>query len=910
MNEIRGMRSPVKLFFLVLLLLLSVWAPSLNAQTEEEQEPVLYLNHTDASITTLLNDIEKQSGYFFSYESSLLTDITPVTFQVNKLPLRKALEQLLNPLNLSYRINGQMVILKKKVRKVTISGFVSDKVTSESLIGASIYLPSFPKGTTTNNHGFFSITLEPGDINLQVSYTGYQPHSYTFSSLHKDTLLTVGLVSNNALEEVLIVANDNEQHPVLSTQMGTVSLDQQTIKSAPVMFGEADIIKALQLTPGVSTGTEGLAGLYVRGGNMDENLFQIDGNPVYQVSHLGGVFSAFNPEALRGIEFYKAGFPARYGGRLSSVVDVHTKEGNMNKFRGSISIGLLSGNLNLEGPIIKDRTSFAVSLRRSWLEIVSVPAIAIINKLSDKQFEEKHRFRYAFHDLNLRLDHKFNERSRMYFSLYNGKDHLNKGEDNPPREMTLSSYTDRTDAYLDWGNLMATTGWTYMYNNRLFGRLSGVFTQYRSSTKKEQETYSETQDPIAKNDFYSESKSVTSIMDMGIRSSFDYLPAISHHIRFGSDLLLHRFRPEYRRLKTSGLREEKTGLVWSNTEEISWTRELSLFIEDDWTISSSFRVNGGLRYTLFDVKGKTYMSLEPRFSLRQLISENLSTKLSYARMNQHIHMVSESYISLPTDAWMPVTRKLKPLKSDQLSLGFYYTLGKEYVFSVEGYYKKLDNLLEYKEGYSSLSQTIPLDEKMTLGKGRAYGIEFMAHKQTGKTTGWISYTLSKADRLFDEINNGKRFPSKYDNRHKLNIFVSHKLSPKVELSAAWTFSSGNWQTLSLENFESPFIVDNWGDQYPAQYMDLDFYAPGTRNNYQLPNYHRLDLGLNLYRPKKSGRLGIWTISIYNAYCQMNPFTVYKVYTHTYHNDPTQYKPVFRQLSLIPLIPSVSYTYKF
>ncbi len=343
-----------------------------------------------------------------------------------------------------------------------------------------------------------------------------------------------------------------------------------------------------------------------------------------------------------------------------------------------------------------------------------------------------------------------------------------------------------------------------------------------------------------------------------------------------------------------------------------WGHEAGVYAEDDWTLSSAVRLNAGLRFSLFNVQGKTYTGLEPRVSLRWLLDDNLSFKASYSRMNQYVHLISNSFISLPTDAWMPVTRKLKPLISDQVSAGFYYNLNKEYNFSVEGYYKTLDNLLEYRDGHTFTPSFVNWEDKLTAGEGSSYGAEFMVRKETGRTTGWVGYGLSWSDRQFDELNQGARYPARFDNRHKLNIVVMHKISPKVELSAAWSYASGNHVTLSLENYYengtgSPTNNDN-------HYMDasesIDYYE--GRNNYQLPAYHRLDLGIKIYRPKKKGRMGIWTVSIYNVYSRMNPFMIYKS-DKTVPDPGSSYGknvPVFKTIGIMPIIPSISYTYKF
>lgn len=896
---------------MIMMMFLTVSGVSAQSKSVDEARKIT-LQKKKAPLREILTEIEKQAGVTFSYESSLLNELPPVTFQVEDETLADCLSHLFSTLPLTYKMTGKVIVLKRKPRLVTISGFVRDESSAESLVGASVFDVGSKQGTATNSFGFFSLTLPPGDVKIHTSYIGYKSRLFTLEGLEKDTVLAVSLEPGTSLQEVVITAADYEKQIVRSTQMGAMEISQQTIRATPTLFGEADIIKTLQLTPGVATGTEGIAGLYVRGGNVDENLFLIDGNPVYQINHVGGIFSAFNPEAIRNMEFFKAGFPARYGGRLSSVVDVNTKEGNMKEYHGSASLGLISGNLSLEGPIIKDRTAFQIALRRTWLDVLTAPALAIVNK-KQKKDGFKTRARYAFHDLNLKINHRFNDRSRMFVSLYNGNDYLRGGSVDFSNSSNMVHFYDDTDASLRWGNLMATAGWTYVYNNRLFGKISGVYTRYRSNLKNVRSYEYGLKDQGDYERLFNETSSRTSITDIGLRSSFDYQPAVDHHVRFGADFLVHRFRPEYNRMKVANVSEGDTtdiGKVYTN--DLLWGKEFSLFAEDDWTLTPTLRLNAGLRFSLFNIQRKTYATLEPRFSFRWLLDENLSFKTSYSRMGQYVHLLSNSYMNLPTDAWMPVTRKLKPLISDQVSAGFYYNLNQTYNFSIEGYFKKMHNLLDYKDGYSFLPGTAAWEDKIAAGTGRGYGAEFMVRKETGRTTGWIGYTLSWTDRTFKEINDGERFPSRYDNRHKLNVVVMHKLSSKVELTGTWTYSSGNRLTLSLENYDELDNGASPGHSWNDEPGSVDYFT--KRNNYQMPAYHRLDLGINIYRPKKKGRMGIWNVSIYNVYSRMNPFMAYKTtkYVTSWETGSPVSKqiPKFRQIGIMPIIPSITYTYKF
>lgn len=892
----------MKLFikYLILLLIFSSVYPI--SATEYQNSPIITLNVKKHSLPKVLALIEQQTRMTFSYESSVIKDIPDVTLQVNGVPLETCLGKLFDELPVTYTIKGKFIILRRKNKHVTISGFIRDQYTTEYLIGASVYNPQTNEGTATNSQGFFSLTMRQGDIQLETSYIGYQRYSHHFKNLQKDTVVDIQLKSGRELQEIVVTGTNASQNPIYTPQMGLLKVSQKTIKTIPTLLGEADVIKTLQTQPGVSAGTEGLAGMYVRGGNGDENLYMIDGIPLYQVNHLGGLFSAFNSEALKDVEFYKSAFPARYGGRLSSVVDVHTKDGNMKEYHGSAMLGLTSGNINFEGPIVKDKTSFNASLRRSWFDVLTAPALAIWNRI-EKKDGKKRTGRYAFTDFNMKVNHHFNDRSQAYVNLYFGQDFLKGGSTDYKTDDDNLYHESKDIGKLRWGNIVVSSGWSHVMNNKLFSNISAYYTRYNSSIKRKEEV----QTGKAGDDEYQKSKRNTStengINDLGIRMNFDYLPAPAHHIRFGSNYIFHRFRPEYTQHDVTG---DYSKLEVRDVKEILSANELAVYAEDDWTINPIIRLNAGLRFSLYNVRHKTYTSLEPRLSARFLINPHLSLKASYARMNQYIHQISESYMSLPTDTWMPVSPKLRPLMSDQISAGAYYNLHNDYSFSVEGYYKWMNHILDYKDGYNFLPSFVGWEDKLAQGKGWSYGIELIARKETGRITGWVGYGLMWADRQFAEINNGKRFPAKFDNRHKLNAVANWKLSNKVELTGNWTFMTGNRLTVSFDNYEDLGQANFPTDLAPIPpFMDtpggLEYFT--ERNNFRLPAYHRLDLGINIYRPKKNGRMGIWNVSIYNVYCHMNAITLKKRYW-------LNYKCYFETMGILPIVPSVSYTYKF
>ncbi|WP_455667769.1 carboxypeptidase-like regulatory domain-containing protein [Phocaeicola sp.] len=884
-------------FSLSLLLCLMLFY--MKAKAAEPGDPPVTLDMKQAPIREVLAEITRQTGIHFSYESSLIKNLPPVNIKITRKALSDCLQTLFRDSPVTYTRSGKFIILKKKPQKVIISGFVRDKASSESLIGASIYDTRSRRGTTSNADGFFSLALEAGkEAALHISYVGYDNLLQSFPALNKDTIFPVLLTTRQQLAEVVVTGEHISSSLVQAPEIGYTRINKEAIKQTPVLFGEADIIKTLQTLPGVSAGMAGLAGMYVRGGNGDDNLYMIEGNPLYQVNHIGGLFSAFNAEAVKEVDFFKSAFPARYGGRLSSVVDVHTKDGNMKEYHGSAMLGLTSGSFNLEGPIVKDRTSFNFALRRSWIDVLSMPVLAIWNSTRGNG-DNKIIARYAFTDLNLKINHQFSERSRGYAGLYWGNDFLKGGE----KRNGENEYEKKDVSKLRWGNLMAFAGWSYVFNNQLFGNLNAAYTHYSSKLQSDFSEGSDagrvTQKKIVQN----------GIEDVSVRANFDYHPLASHHLHFGTNYIYHQFHPENIKSHFSN------GLINTPEQSASSTlpaHELGIYIEEDWKVNRKLYLNAGLRFGVYGIDGQTYTSLEPRFSTCFRLTSRLSLKASYARMNQYVHQINDSYISLPTDTWMPVSRKLRPMVSDQVSLGAYYdTRDKNYSFSVEGYYKWMKHLMDYKDNYQFLPPTTDWEDKLTQGKGRSYGIEFIARKETGKVTGWMGYTLSWNDRRFAEINGGERFPAKFDNRHKFNIVANWKVSPKVELTGSWTYMTGNRLTVAFDNYQAVGNSQYFENYYPTPgselvppFMDetgLNYYT--KRNNYRLPAYHRLDLGINIYRPKKSGRMGIWNISVYNAYSYMAPVNIHKRYWY----GPDCY---FEKLGLVPIIPSVSYTYKF
>ncbi|GHV53186.1 TonB-dependent receptor [Bacteroidia bacterium] len=791
-----------------------------------------------------------------------------------------------------------------------VSGYIYDESSKETLIGATVLEPDLQKGTVSNNYGFYSISLPPGEVSLSASYVGYNTGELRFH-LSKDTVIDWRLALSTTLQEVVVEARRGALSNVENTRLGAVSLSPSLVKSVPAILGEVDLVKVLQQMPGVSAGTEGFSGLYVRGGNKDENLYLIDGNPVYDVNHLFGFFSTFNADAIKSAEFYKSSFPARFGGRLSSVVDVRTKDGNMQDYHGLFTIGLISSKAQLEGPVIKDKASFNIAFRRTYLDVLATPLMWIVNSQSDT---EKNKLGYYFYDLNAKLNYKFSNRSRMYFNWYSGKDAFDVRQ-----EWTYNNSHDNSSSFSEngvkwnWGNKLASVNWNYIFHSKLFGNMSAIYSRYDSRIRlfeqwEGKSNSAATAEQSSMNMYYD-----SGIEDVGYRMDFDYTPQPGHAVKFGSNYLFHTFSPEENGTASS---YNRGGIMNGDTTNFPngkiRAHEWAAYAEDDITLGSRLKANLGLNLSLFHVEGKPYARLQPRVSARYLINGSLSLKASYAMMNQYVHLLSSSAISLPTDLWVPVTKNIRPMLSNQYSAAVFYNLKKEYDFSLEAYYKTMDNVIEYRDGASMFASSANWQERVAMGKGRSYGIELLAQKSAGKLTGWIGYGLSWTDRQFPggEINGGRRFYAKYDNRHKINAVASYKLSDKVDVNASWTYYSGNWMTVAKEHYETaPQIPGNSSGNMGFGTNETPYYD--ARNNYRMSDYHRLDLGFNSYRPKKNGRMGIWNLSIYNAYCHLNPMLAYpssQITTGAQGN--TQRKALMTEYSLFPIIPSFSYTYKF
>lgn len=793
------------------------------------------------------------------------------------------------------------VVSLQSSKKYTISGYIKDVATGETLIGASIYVNKLKAGAVTNAYGYYSLTLPAGDAILRISYVGYATKEVTVK-LNRNIILSEALESGHLLDEVVITTTRTETG-IRATQMGAESIPMQQIKSTPNMLGEADVMKTIQLVAGVQSGSDGSANLHVRGGAPDQNLILLDGTPLYKVDHAMGLFSIFPPEAVKSVTFFKSSFPARFGGRLSSVVDVRTNDGNMKEYHGLFSIGLLSSKISIEGPIIKDKTSFNINLRRTYADLLAKPFM----KGSDTQLG------YYFYDLNAKINHRFSDTNRLFINFYNGRDVF----DSDMKEEDSDAQSAKNSGHMKWGNTVVTGRWNYLISPKLFSNITVAYNRYLCDIDAYAKISYDRDGGTDKQNVHSSYNS--GIYDWSAKWDFDYMPSPIHNIKFGFEYLYHTYEPEVHGsstlLDTGGdvTFTEKDDDVNNST---IYAHEMMLYAEDDMKVTDRWQLNLGLHASMFNVSDKTYHSIQPRISTRYQLAEHWATKASYTIMSQYVHLLSSSLLAMPTDLWAPVTEKIKPMKSSQYGIGAYYTGINGWEFSLESYYKTMNNVLAYKPGAGFLGSSENWADKVVMGEGRSIGLEMTARKTQGRTTGWINYTLAKSDRRSGDnsINNGKWYPYRYDIRHNFNIALTHKINDHWDVGASWNFMTGGAVTIGVQ--QTQVIIPSYdyyynSDSPTSTVKPNDWQVEGVsyvnkRNNYRIPSSHRLNLSVN-YRKKRKQRESIWNFSIYNVYCAMNPAYVYIDESLT--NDGRT-KRAIKKTTILPIIPSVTYTYKF
>ncbi len=756
-------------------------------------------------------------------------------------------------------------------KNYTISGIVRDSKSGETLSGAIITSKEQPtKGSASNAYGFYSLTLPEGNYNVVIQYIGYEQQS-TPIQLHEDVKLNSILVEKTTTLKAVEIIGEQVDKNVKSTEIGIMKMDIKSIESVPVIFGEKDVMKTLQLLPGVQPVGEGNSGFYVRGGSADQNLILLDEATVYNASHLLGFFSVFNSDALKDVTLVKGGIPAEYGGRLSSVVDVKMNDGNSNKYSVKGGIGLISSRLTIEGPIKKEKGSFIVSARRTYADVV---AKAIIK---NKTLQSSQLY---FYDLNLKGNYTLGEKDRIFLSAYLGRDVLGV-----------------SNIGVNWGNTTATLRWNHIFSGKLFLNTSAVFSNYLFNFSLQANPA--TQFTIT-----------TAIRDYNLKQDYTYYLNSRNTIKFGFNAIHHQFVPG--NVSTNG-----SAAAFISRFKVSdrYALESAIYVSNDQTIGSRIEMTYGLRYSLFNAIGPgvvfgydangavtdtttysngksiaNYGGLEPRISARYTLTETSSLKASYMRTRQYLHLLSNTTSGTPVDLWVPSSNIVKPQIGDQVSIGYFKNLKKNlYETSVEVYYKNMQNQIDYRP-YANLILNPTVESQLIFGRGFAYGAEFFVKKTAGKFNGWISYTLSTSRRQFDDVNHGAVFLARQDRTHSGSIVLMYDPNPKWSFGVTMVYYTGNAVTFPAGKYEYENVV-------------LPSYS--DRNGYRMPSYNRMDISATYYRKRTDKFESSWNFSVYNAYGRKN---AYQIYFQTDPNDASRTQAV--RIALFSVVPSITYNFKF
>lgn len=765
-------------------------------------------------------------------------------------------------------------------QKVTISGSIKDKTNGEDLIGVNVLIKELPgTGAASNVYGFYSLSVEPGTYSVIYRFVGYETIEETIE-LTKDVVRNIELGPATEVLEEFNVSAEKDDENIRSNEISTIKFNPKEIETIPVLFGEKDVLKTVTLLPGVKTAGEGNSGFFVRGGGADQNLILLDGAPVYNASHLLGFFSVFNSDALKDINLVKGGMPAEYGGRVSSVMDIKMKEGNSKGLSLSGGIGTISSKLTVEAPIVKDKGSFIISGRRTYADI-------FLNFAPDTSIRDS---RLYFYDLNLKANYSISDQDRIFLSGYFGRDNFSFG-----------------DAFgFDWGNATGTFRWNHIYNSKLFSNTSLIFSDYKYRIN------------IGAAGFAFGSN----IRDWNFKQDFQWFASDKHNVKFGLNAIYHTFSP--------GEVEVEEGAPIADVDvQESYGIEGALYIMDEFKVSNLFNVVYGVRYTNYGAMGpgniysydedgdvtdttvygsgdfyQWYHNLEPRLAMNYILNDVSSIKASYARNNQYVHLLSNSTSGSPTDIWLPSSNNIKPQQSDQITLGYFRNFKKNmFEFSVEGYYKWLDNLIDYRTGAQTNFNDF-VEGDLLYGTGKAYGVELLLRKKKGDFTGWIGYTLSRSLRKVDGVNSNDWYPARQDRIHDISVVTMYSFSERLAASASWVYYTGDAVTFPSGKYEMNGVVYNYYTE---------------RNGYRMPTYHRLDLGLTLYGKKYKTTIdpdsgdeiktakrfqGNWNFSVYNAYARENAFQI----NFQENEDTGQTEAV--QLSLFKAVPSITYSFNF
>ena len=760
----------------------------------------------------------------------------------------------------------------------TLSGHVQDAVSGEQLLGATVWCEDTKQGVAANIYGFYSLTLPEGKHNIIVTYIGYTPQRFEID-LSMNIKMDINLIAGTKLKEAVVSAeslNKIEEQ----VQMSKMEIPIDQVKRLPAIGGEVDLLKVLQLLPGVQSGGEGTSGLYVRGGSPDQNLMLLDGVPLYSVNHLFGFFSVFNADAVKNMSITKGGFPARFGGRLSSILEIYMKDGHMKEYHADATVSIIASKLTVEGPIVEDKASFMLSARRTYLDLLINPIIAQANRNNPDVTTDP---RYYFYDLNGKLNWRIGPKDRLYLSAFKGEDDFGIAS---AENYGINSST--LDFGLDWKNEIQALRWNREWSPRLFSNTTLTRSLYNFNTGIEITEQSE--DTLSMAALYN-----SGIEDFSGRIDFDFAPNARHYIKFGANWTNHTFSPGATSLELNFGDTPALDTLLGPADIKS--DEAFLYVEDEFELSERLKLNLGVHASILMVQDTSYNSIQPRAALNYRLPGGYAFKASFARMAQYVNLLTNEGLGLPTDLWVPSTARIRPQQSWQVAMGVAKTFG-DIEVSLEGYYKGMEGLLSYKEGASFLfSLDTDWEDQVTQGIGNAYGTELLVQKKYGRTTGWIGYTLSWSNRQFDDINSGNWYPFTYDRRHDVSFVVTHDFTDKWTGSAVWLYGTGRALTLSESSF-SAYVPDGTGEGIYTFSAEV----PSEKNAFRMSPYHRLDLSLTRTKIRENGTRHL-IFSVYNAYNNLNPF-----FAQTDEDDNGN--PVIREYGIFPIIPSIAWRFSF
>lgn len=860
--------------FLLITLLLTgmlVCTSSLQAQVKNDDTRVT-LDVKDEPLYIVLSEIEKQTSFRFAYNTDLILQQKNITFRASNLRVPDLLDALFNGTTISYQIIGYQVVLQKTVSdQITISGYTGDKKSGESLIGTSIYLPVTKRGMVSNNYGFYSLTVPASDtLELEISYAGYKT-AYAKINGRKDVSLHFNLTHKEDTARSIVVLKDKREDNVKRNQVDLIDLSADIIAATPVVGGNGDVISSVQLSAGVQAGLDGTAGYFVRGGNADQNQVILDEATLYNPSHLFGLVSVFNSPAIKKASLLKGGFPAEYGDYLSSILDVYMKDGSNQQFGGDMQLGTTASSIALHGPITTDKSSFLLSARRSTIDLILRPI-----------FSADYFSNYYFYDVNAKFNYQASQKDKLFLSYYRGADKGSYITDENDDE-------DKITYKIAFGNQAFNLRWNHLYTKKIFSNTSLVYSNYYQRVSAIQEDYF--------------AQLYSGIRDINVKTDLYYYPHIAHRIRSGINYLQQSVFPA-----TVSDKISSTGFININQSEIPEKRSnrFAVYISDDIKITRRFNIYAGVRLPLFFKSDVRYINIEPRVSLLHQINSSSSVKLAYSRMHQYIHLVQSYNASFPAEIWIGSSRVVKPQASHQVSGGFYKNF-RENMFqtSLEFYYKKMDNQMLLKGGTTHTIDN-DIESGLIFGKAWSYGTEFIVKKTDGKLNGWLAYSLSHAYQQFDSLNQGLKFPFANNRKHSLYLLTSYELNSHWRFSANLFLTSGRAVTLSSNSAPPPGNPDD-----NPLFDDEDNNNSGTAsaepNNYYLTPYSRLDISISYEKTRNSKNRSWkskWVLSVYNVYAHQNTYFAYRSI------NPVTRQVSIRQVSFIPIIPSLTYNLKF